>query len=288
MCTERKLAGSARSVLQDPAAEEEKDIPLEDFDLARAVCESSLRQWDVLQADALKLLASNPGSERAFRLAGMALARLGRWEEAEKLARERLARLPDDPVALESLTSTLLGKEDYRGVEKACLTLVAHGKATSMDYNNLAWNFLFTDGASEKAIEYAQQAVGPDERKNPMSLHTLATLYAELGKSAQARESLLESLEIRGLDEPEPHDWYVFGRIAESYGEIETAREDYGKVTRPEDAPLGGSTHLLAKARLARLGSAPPRPGASPVNSSAKGRPKPMQMHQARPFRSSP
>ena len=123
-----------------------------------------------------------------------------------------------------------------------------------MVYNNLAWNFLFTTGVTEKAIEYAQQASGAEGSRSSAALHTLATLYAEVGRSVQAREALLESLEIRGRDEPEAHDWYVLGRIAENYGEMETARDDYKRVTVPEDFPRGGSTYLLAQKRLAVLG----------------------------------
>ena len=38
----------------------------------------------------------------------------------------------------------------------------------------------------EKAIEYAQQAAGPEGSRDPTALHTLATLYADLGRSVQS------------------------------------------------------------------------------------------------------
>ncbi len=133
-----------------------------------------------------------------------------------------------------------------------------------MIYNNLAWNSLFTGNVTQQSIDYAQQAAGPSENRDPMALHTLATLYAELGRSVQAREALLESLERRKRGEPEAHDWYVLGRIAETYGELETAREDYSRVTPPDEQPLGGSTYLLAKKRLADL---------PPITGPAKSKP---------------
>ena len=52
----------------------------------------------------------------------------------------------------------------------------------------------------------------------PTLLHTAASLYAETGKSVEAREVLLQSIALRGDDEPHPNSWYVFGRIAENYG----------------------------------------------------------------------
>src|SRR5262249_52878545 len=152
------------------------------------------------------------------------------------------------------LAAIRMRREDYKGVEATYLSLIAKGKATRHEYNDLAWNSLFTGGSTDKAIEYAQKSVGKGPQRSAAALHTLATLYAEMGKWAQAREALLESLEVRGRDEPDSHDWYVLGRIAEGYGELETAGAVYRRVTPPaEDEPQGGSTYLLAKRRLERL-----------------------------------
>jgi transglutaminase-like putative cysteine protease/tetratricopeptide (TPR) repeat protein len=253
-CADAGHAKAAGAVFDEPVAPENKDLPTDDTDLAKATCAVSLKKSDELHAIAGRLLQKHPGSATAFRLEQIALSRLAKWDEAEKSASDRLKLLPDDPIALEMLTSVRLGREDYKGVEAACLALIARGKASRMIYNNLAWNFLFTSGITDKAIEYAQQASGNAGSRDSAALHTLATLYAEVGRSVQAREALLESLEVRGRDEPEPHDWYVLGRIAENYGEMETARDDYRRVIPPEDSRLGGSTYLLARKRLAVLG----------------------------------
>jgi tetratricopeptide (TPR) repeat protein/transglutaminase-like putative cysteine protease len=253
-CVLPASAAAAREILEQPASAEDKDLASDDIDLAKATCAVSLKKSEDLREIAGRLLEKHPTSDQAFRLAQIALARLEKWDEAEKLANDRLKRLPDDPLALELLTGVRMGREDYKGVEAASLALIARGKASRMVYNNLAWNFLFTAGVTDKAIEYAQQASGAAGSRDPAALHTLATLYAEVGRSVQAREALLESIEARGRDEPDSHDWYVLGRIAENYGEMETARDDYRRVTKPEDSPLGGSAYLLAQNRLAVLG----------------------------------
>jgi hypothetical protein len=64
-------------------------------------------------------------------------------------------------------------------------------------------------------------------------------------------------MEVDGLEEPEPHYWYVFGRIAEQFGEQEAAEAASRKVTRPkEKTEMHGSAYELAQKRLAALGSA--------------------------------
>jgi tetratricopeptide (TPR) repeat protein len=57
----------------------------------------------------------------------------------------------------------------------------------------------------------------------PNILHTLACLYAEAGKTKEAREVLIQAMDLKELDEPDPDYWYAFGRIAEQYGEKEVA-----------------------------------------------------------------
>src|SRR5437870_7955098 len=48
---------------------------------------------------------------------------------------------------------------------------------------------------------------------SPAALHTLASLQAEQGRTEEARQTLLQAIDRTGLPEPQPHDWYVMGRI---------------------------------------------------------------------------
>jgi len=107
----------------------------------------------------------------------------------------------------------------------------------------------------QRALETVQEGI-LQSQANPDGalLHTAASLYAEAGKAVEAREVLLQSIAVNGLDEPDSIAWYVLGRIAETYDEAGAAREMYGKVTKPEDLlDLSSSTYALAQRRLALL-----------------------------------
>jgi hypothetical protein len=57
------------------------------------------------------------------------------------------------------------------------------------------------------------------------------------------------------LDEPDDDYWYAFGRIAEQYGERETAIADYRKLEKPKQAlALSTSSYRLAQMRLKAMG----------------------------------
>jgi hypothetical protein len=90
------------------------------------------------------------------------------------------------------------------------------------------------------------------------ALHTLATIQAELGNTTEARENLLQSMQIQGMAEPDSDCWYVFARIAEQFGEREAALNIYKRVTAPEGEEVTPSDVFnLAQKRikiLERLG----------------------------------
>ena len=96
------------------------------------------------------------------------------------------------------------------------------------------------------------------------ALHTLGCLYAESGRTKEAREVLIQAMDLQVMDEPDPNYWYAFGRIAEQYGELEVAKADYAKVTKPKKAvELPDSTYLLAQTRLNALQGTLPATAAS-------------------------
>jgi tetratricopeptide (TPR) repeat protein len=157
-------------------------------------------------------------------------------------------------MAFRLLIEARLSREDYAGAQSASLRLIERGRASQGDYNNLAWSGLFTK-VTDETIEWALKGAGEQNTRYAGGLHTLAAVYADIGRTAQAREALLESIRLKGVDEPESHDWYVLGRIAEDYGEMETARGDYARVEKPIVAE-GGSTYILAQRRLAVIAPA--------------------------------
>ena len=213
------------------------------------------RDWAKLQAPASRLLASKPDSEAAFELFELALTRSSRGAQAKQASLDRLKRLPDDRLALRSLFNVAASERRYDEADRYGRQLVGLGGAIAGDLNNVAWNALFLGPVTDQVIEDARRAVDLTREGNSASLHTLATLYAEVGKTTEARELLFKAIEARGSDEPDENDWYVLGRIAEDYDERAAASAAYRRVTRPEDeAEIGQSTWLLAQKRLAGLG----------------------------------
>ncbi len=202
-----------------------------------------------------RLLEAAPVDEAAFFHATHALRRLDRPEEMARRAEARLKLMPDDETALETLASVATMRGQLARAQEYRRRIVEAGKATAHTYNELAWNTLFLGKVDEAAVEDALKANTLTSYANASYVHTLATLYAELGKGPEARQLLLKSLELQGTKELESYDWYVVGRIAESYGLLEEARAAYAKVKSPRlDA---NSVDSLATTRLQVLEKTP-------------------------------
>ena len=107
-----------------------------------------------------------------------------------------------------------------------------------------------------------------DQYNEPASLHTLATVYAELGKVSEARDVLMALLQNRDKGDLESADWYILGRIAEHYDVLDEARGAYKNVEAPEDGSYAISTKMLADRRLMALATEDKK-GAEPVPGSS-------------------
>jgi tetratricopeptide (TPR) repeat protein len=219
-----------------------------DFALAKAYFNLKKPQ-EVLDA-AERLRAAHPTSLSAFVLQEAALGKLGRWSDVEARAKQRLFEFPDDRVAQDLLADAALHRQDFDAAERIYADLIASGKAQADQYNMVAWSRLFRRKITDEDIGLARQAVALTHQAESGSLHTLASLYAEAGKCAEAREIILKSLDVSGHDGPRAADWYVFGRIAEQYGERSAALAMYRRVTRPESGDDGLSTFELARRRI--------------------------------------
>ena len=129
------------------------------------------------------------------------------------------------------------------------------------------WLAVVEDRVDEQTLYHAQQAVAMTDYSSLPSLHTLATVYAELGRLAEARDVLLALVANRITNDLEPHDWYVLGRIAEQYGVPDAAIEAYERVEPPEEGtPESTSTFLLAQRGIARAREAAAKREPSPTS----------------------
>jgi len=171
------------------------------------------------------------------------------------MAERRLERSPADGHALRLLASEALRAQNFESAEKMYTRLIDGGQANASDFNELAWMLLEQGRLDDKTLDYAQRAVSLSGYGNSSHLHTLASIYADMGQTAEAYQVILQSLGAKTDEAPQSHDWYVFGRLAEHYGLPDVARKYYKKVPppgSPEEEPM--STHALAARRLAALG----------------------------------
>lgn len=246
--------GADRAIPILSAAREKatSDVVRSRIDQALANAYGVKEDWTTMLPPAQRLYAAAPESASAFNLLIAALASLDHHGEATKLAQQRLERMPKDDDALRALAGSAMNAGDYASCARYYRQVIDELRPTSSDYNNIAWNALLSGKDLDRALEDARAAMKLPGSGSAL-LHTVASLYAETGKSLEAREALLQSMDNAGREDPAPHDWYVLGRIAENYGAKDAALAAYKRVEKPKRT-LASSTYVLAERRLKALG----------------------------------
>ena len=213
----------------------------------------NLDEYQRLHEVAAPLATQYPESKRAFFTDEFALRGLGRFAEADALEHQMAKRLPDDSDVLRAPIFTASLKGDYVAAREMGKKLIGSAKAEQADFNSVAWNSLFTGNTTQEDLDIAVKGAQMNQNNAGM-LHTLACVYAELGKTKEAREVLIQAMNLLNLDEPNGDYWYALGRIAEQYGETEVARTDYQQAKKPKRAVLvPSSSYQLAQNRLAAM-----------------------------------
>ncbi|MGO9767178.1 MAG: DUF3857 domain-containing protein [Myxococcaceae bacterium] len=215
-------------------------------------------KWQTSLEAAEHLASLEPSSSAAFTLRTAALIRLGRAPEAENLANSRLVDLPADEIAPRTLVAVEYSKGDVAGARKLAEARRAGGRATVLDYNQLAWDGLVLGLANDDIYECAQRASQLTNGKNSAVLNTYAAVSAATGRPAEARKLLLETLAAGGDAPLRASDWLVLGLIAEQYGLTDAAKSAFDKTVSsesPEYPPVAAS--VIAKARLVILAIGP-------------------------------
>lgn len=252
----KPTAAQGIALLEEALPKADTERNKTNIELALSAGYNMLDRYGDLYRVSSDLLKQTPESRYAFRVAVWALIGLRRFDDAVALSNDRLKLLDNDQDAQEMRMRIEVGRDDFAAARSAAQKLVGQGKQDAELLNSIAWFALFTGKVGPEDVEAAIKATEMSNQ-NPHIMHTLACLDAESGKSKDARDLLLRSMDALNLKEPNDDYWYAFGRIAEQYGEREIAIADYRKLERPKvDAQIPSSSYELAQMRLKALGAA--------------------------------
>lgn len=250
----KQTARDAVKILESARSTAKNDADQLNLGVALLSAYNNLEEYEKLHALAMELAQQYPESKRLFFDDEAALRGLGRFADADALAQNMAKRLPDDSDVPRASIRTAVTREDYATAHALGRKLDTSGKAEGSDLNGIAWNALFTGKVEQDDVDSAMKSAQLSQNNNAGVLHTLGCVYAEIGKTKEAREVLIQAMDQLNLDEPDPNYWYAFGRIAEQYGESEVAAADYSRVKKPNDVmQVPGSSYRLAQIRLAAM-----------------------------------
>ncbi len=184
---------------------------------------------------------------------GYALAHQGRFDDADRLLADAIAKDPDDL----SLTGPYSDFAVARGkLDEAVRRLEPVTKRPAprrFELNNLAWLKLVEGSDLPGAAALARQAFQLD-KDEPHTLNTLAAIEVELGELGDARAHLLGSIRGNALPQPDGADVYVHARLLEQLGLRDDAIALYRTIKRPTGSGFVPGAFELAAIRLKALG----------------------------------
>ncbi len=188
------------------------------------------------------LYQRNPESETAATLLLLSLLQNGLRDEAIRTAQAHLERKPQQIEVRRILSELRARAGDFEGAAREGEELLGLPRSNAMDVNNAAWHRMVAGRLDERTLSLAQQAVDGTGRMEASTLNTLGTVYAEMGRAAEARAVVLEAMDRAESAEPDPSDWYIVGRLLESFGLTVDARQAYEKTiaVKPGNRPAKG------------------------------------------------
>lgn len=217
------------------------------IDVARSAARAAAGRFDELEDEAARLLARYPDSPRARGWQFAALRGRGDWDRLEKAAKARLEQKPDDAEALRALADWSARVGAVERSRQPLLRLADNPAFTSQDGANLILASLSspTDPATIAVAERLTERL----EATPELLAARAALAAEKGELEKAENLLREAADSRPLRAPRNEDAYILGRLAESLGLADIARDAYQRLP-PPDQSSPFSFALLARQRL--------------------------------------
>jgi tetratricopeptide (TPR) repeat protein len=162
-------------------------------------------------------------------------------------------RFPDDKkFAGPARAEARSGAGRYAEVQQETVARKRQAAADATDLNNVAWGALVHAGDLGTAAELAEESVRLEESVN--ALHTLATIYVELGNRDKAFQTLRKTVEKNGLGTDDSHIWYTLGRLAEDMGLEVSARDAYTRIRKPDHPDDRGTWALYERVARRRAG----------------------------------
>ncbi len=260
LCGSRPTAVRGVTILEEALKTATTDRDKTNIRLGLGVGYSILQNFKGLLEVSSMLLEQTPESRLAYLDKVQALIGLERYDDALTAADERLKLLENDTDAMQSRTRIETARGNYAAARGWLQKLAALGKQDAEQLNEDAWLALYTGKVDEKDLATGIKATQL-AKDNPHILHTLACLYAEAGKTKEARDLLIRSMDELNLDEPNDDYWFAFGRIAEQYGEHDIAAADYRKLQKPKQVlAVSSSSWELAQMRLKEMKADAPSP----------------------------
>ena len=256
----RPTAARGVAILEDALKSATTDRDKTNIRLALSLGYSMQQNFQGLLDVTTILLDQTPESRIAFLDRVQALVGLQRYNDAFAVADDRLKLLENDTDALRARTNIETARGNYDTARTWLKKIADLGKQDAEVLNEDAWLALYTGHVDDKDVATGIKATQLS-KDNPHILHTLACLYAETGKTKEARDLLIRSMDELNLDEPNDDYWYAFGRIAEQYGERDIAIADYRKLEKPKQTlGIPSSSYELAQMRLKALNASPEGP----------------------------
>ena len=253
LCETKPTAQAGVKILEDALSEAKDETEKLNVTLALLDGYASLTNYQKEYELASRLRKEHPDSKRVFLDEAHSLSLLGRFPEAEQIAKDWQKKQPDDLAGSRVLLRNAVQKEDYISARALANHILENSRAEAGDYNSASWYGLFTGQVEDLDVANATKSLQLSQN-NAGTLHTLGCVYAAEGKAKEAREVFLQAMDLLNMDEPDPNYWFGFGRIAEQYGEFVSAMEDYRRVTKPADPQsIPGSSYRLAQMRLAAI-----------------------------------
>jgi hypothetical protein len=224
------------------------------IDRALALAYRRLQNWAEL-LEIVNRLQDDYGKQPSVVLYKIAaLDGLNRQEELRQFVRVQLQTLAAKPAEQEILACLSSESGAFGAAQDVLRSRAAQGKISSASLNELAFSAVYQEPLATDALSDALDADRRTDRGALLFPMMRALACAELGKTNDARENLLRSLDDRNSP-PGDNEWYVLGRIAEDFGLDDIALKLYGKVSPPK-LPGERTAYRLVQRRLKKQGKA--------------------------------